>query len=92
MNLDELSENRGEKLIHALINVSKPKEERPLGRVDNEYLGRFRKLGNDFMKHPFGWIGGKPVNWEECTYNGSRFQLSSQLITDQAKKQLTGKS
>ena len=89
-DLDQLSDGRKMRLIEALINVSKPYEQRPVGSVTCEYHGRFRTLGNKFTPNGLGW-NGTPLQFSECTFKGSEFEKSSATVSAYAMRQLNKK-
>lgn len=86
-NLDQLSEGRDIRLIEALINVSKPEGNRPLGHTG--YQDCFRHLGSLFVPGGLAWRGN-PIDINACRYVGSQFQQNAASLAAIAKSKLGG--
>ena len=99
MDLDELSKDRDERLIEALIKVSRPEQQKPKeseyekarrgGKTNfSKYENRFRLLGNLFVPGGLTWIG-EPLDLTTCIYEGSEFAKSAGKMAKTAKQQLS---
>lgn len=89
-DLDQLSQGREERLIEALIRVSKPYDQRPYGHVTCTYEGCFRTLGNQFVSGGLVWVGTS-FDLRDCTYEKSKFARTSTDVARFAKDQLSRK-